>query len=134
MKKEKTNKRIISIVLLLMISIAALSSCGSPKTEEADQTETEAVTEQTDNAADTTEDSESDTEIRVAKDGAEMQTENPTMPTRVPMEGGTKINMHFGDTVIPGVLNDSETAKALIAKLPYTQTVSRYSHDFCGVT
>jgi hypothetical protein len=134
MKKEKTNKRIISIVLLLMISIAALSSCGSPKTEEADQTETEAVTEQTDNAADTTEDSESDTENRVAKDGAEMQTENPKMPTRVPMEGGTKINMHFGDTVIPGVLNDSETAKALIAKLPYTQTVSRYSHDFCGVT
>lgn len=134
MKKEKTNKRIISIVLLLMISIAALSSCGSPKTEEADQTETEAVSEQTDNAADTTEDSESDTENRVAKDGAEMQTENPTMPTRVPMEGGTKINMHFGDTVIPGVLNDSETAKALIAKLPYTQTVSRYSHDFCGVT
>ena len=134
MKKEKKNKRIISIVLLLMISIAALSSCGSPKTEEADQTETEAVTEQTDNAADTTEDSESDTENRVAKDGAEMQTENPTMPTRVPMEGGTKINMHFGDTVIPGVLNDSETAKALIAKLPYTQTVSRYSHDFCGVT
>lgn len=134
MKKEKTNKRIISIVLLLMISIAALSSCGSPKTEEADQTETEAVTEQTDNAADTTEDSESDTENRVAKDGAEMQTENPAMPTRVPMEGGTKINMYFGDTVIPGVLNDSETAKALIAKLPYTQTVSRYSHDFCGVT
>ena len=134
MKKEKTNKRIISIVLLLVISIAALSSCGSPKTEEADQTETEAVTEQTDNAADTTEDSESDTENRVAKDGAEMQTENPTMPTRVPMEGGTKINMQFGDTVIPGVLNDSETAKALIAKLPYTQTVSRYSHDFCGVT
>ena len=134
MKKEKTNKRIISIVLLLMISIAALSSCGSPKTEEADRTETEAVTEQTDNAADTTEDSESDTENRVAKDGAEMQTDDPTMPTRVPMEGGTKINMHFGDTVIPGVLNDSETAKALIAKLPYTQTVSRYSHDFCGVT
>ncbi|MGX8707094.1 MAG: cyclophilin-like fold protein [bacterium] len=42
--------------------------------------------------------------------------------------------MHFGDTVIPGVLNDSETAQALIAKLPYTQHMSRYSHDFCGVT
>ena len=50
------------------------------------------------------------------------------------MEGGTKINMHFGDTVIPGVLNDSETAKALIAKLPLTQHVNRYSHDFCGTT
>ena len=71
---------------------------------------------------------------RVAKDGAQMQTDDPTMPTRVPMEGGTKILMHFGDTVIPGVLNNSETARALIAKLPYTQHVSRYSHDFCGVT
>ena len=58
---------------------------------------------------------------RVAKDGAQMQT-------------GTKILLHFGDTVIPGVLNDSETAQALIAKLPYTQHMSRYSHDFCGVT
>ena len=29
---------------------------------------------------------------------------------------------------------DSETAQALIAKLPYTQHMSRYSHDFCGVT
>ena len=53
---------------------------------------------------------------------------------RKPMENGTKINMYFGDTVITGVLNDSDTAKALIAKLPYTQKVSRYSHDFCGVT
>jgi hypothetical protein len=42
--------------------------------------------------------------------------------------------LHFGDTVIPGVLNDSETAQALIARLPYTQHMSRYSHDFCGVT
>ena len=71
---------------------------------------------------------------RVAKDGAQMQTDDPTMPTRLPPENGTKILMHFGDTVIPGVLNNSETAQALIAKLPYTQHMSRYSHDFCGVT
>lgn len=71
---------------------------------------------------------------RVAKDGAQMQTDDPTMPTRLPLENGTKILLHFGDTVIPGVLNDSETARALIAKLPYTQHMSRYSHDFCGVT
>ena len=71
---------------------------------------------------------------RVAKDGAQMQTDDPTMPTRLPPENGTKILLHFGDTVIPGVLNDSETAQALIAKLPYTQHMSRYSHDFCGVT
>jgi len=71
---------------------------------------------------------------RVAKDGAPMQTDDPAMPTRLPPENGTKILLHFGDTVIPGVLNDSETARALIAKLPYTQHMSRYSHDFCGVT
>ena len=71
---------------------------------------------------------------RVAKDGAQMQTDDSTMPTRLPPENGTKILLHFGDTVIPGVLNDSETAQALIAKLPYTQHMSRYSHDFCGVT
>ena len=71
---------------------------------------------------------------RVAKDGAQMQNDDPTMPTRLPPENGTKILLHFGDTVIPGVLNDSETARALIAKLPYTQHMSRYSHDFCGVT
>ena len=71
---------------------------------------------------------------RVAKDGAQMQTDDPAMPTRLPPENGTKILLHFGDTVIPGVLNDSETAQALIAKLPYVQHMSRYSHDFCGVT
>lgn len=71
---------------------------------------------------------------RVAKDGAQMQTDDPTQPTRLPPENGTKILLHFGDTVIPGVLNDSATAQALIAKLPYTQHMSRYSHDFCGVT
>ena len=71
---------------------------------------------------------------RIAKDNAKMQTEDPSMPTRLPPENGTKILLHFGDTVIPGMLNDSETAQALIAKLPYTQHMSRYSHDFCGVT
>jgi hypothetical protein len=73
-------------------------------------------------------------EKRVARDDADIQTEDATMPTRIPAEDGTKINMYFGDTVIPGVLNNSETAKALIEKLPVTQHVSRYSHDFCGTT
>ena len=71
---------------------------------------------------------------RVAKEDVRVQTDDSTMPTRLPLENGTKILLHFGDTVIPGVLNDSETARALIARLPYTQPMSRYSHDFCGVT
>jgi len=75
---------------------------------------------------------ESAGEKRVASGNAQMQRENPKIATRV-IEGGTKINMHFGDTVIPGTLNDSETAQALIKMLPYTVRLNRYSHDFCGV-
>lgn len=71
-------------------------------------------------------------QVRVASDGAQMQTDDPAIATRV-LEGGTKINMHFGNVVIPGTLNDSITAQDLISKLPYTVHVSRYSHDFCGV-
>lgn len=72
---------------------------------------------------------------KVASDGAEMQTEDKTIATRIPPENGTKINIRFGDdAVITGVLNDSETAKALIQQLPYTVHMNRYSHDFCGVT
>ena len=67
-----------------------------------------------------------------ASDGAQIQTKNSNRPTRV-IKGGTRINMHFGNMVIPGILNDSETAQALIDKLPYTVHVCRYSHDFCGV-
>lgn len=70
--------------------------------------------------------------IQVASDGAQMQTDDPAMPTRI-IENGTKINMHFGDTIIPGILNDSDTAKVLIEMLPYTVHMNSYSHDFCGV-
>lgn len=72
---------------------------------------------------------------RTAKDNAEMQTEDKTIATRKVPENGTAINIRFGDeAVIKGVLNDSETAKAFIEKLPYTIHMGHYSHDFCGVT
>jgi hypothetical protein len=48
-------------------------------------------------------------------------------------EHGTKIRLIVGKTVIPAVLNDSSTAQALIAKLPYTVRLQRYEHDYCGV-
>ena len=113
------------LTLIFALCALMLSGCGSAASSESNAAAAPAAS-----AA-----SEGTSESKmVAKDGADMQTEDKSMPTRRPMEGGTKINMYFGDTVIPGVLNDSETAKALIAKLPYTQKVSRYSHDFCGVT
>lgn len=41
--------------------------------------------------------------LRTAKDGAVMQTADPSMPTRV-LKEGIPILMHFGDKVIPGSL------------------------------
>lgn len=125
-------KRLPFIITAVLAFSLALTACGN-----ASQTSTENQTVSATNTQETTQATTQSTtpaEKRVAKDGADMQTADTSMPTRVPMEGGTKINMHFGDTVIPGVLNDSETAKALIAKLPLTQHVSRYAHDFCGTT
>lgn len=125
-------KRLPFIVAAVLALTLGLAACGN-----ASQTSTENQTASATNTQETTQattQSTTPTEKRVAKDGADMQTADAAMPTRVPMEGGTKISMHFGDTVIPGVLNDSETAKALIAKLPLTQHVSRYAHDFCGTT
>lgn len=68
----------------------------------------------------------------VARDNAQMQTENKTIATRV-LEQGTKINMYFGDTIIPGLLNDSFSSQELIKRLPLKVRVNHYSHDFCGV-
>ena len=122
----------VAVATALALSLG-LTACGnasqaSPETQASSTTSTQETTQTPTSQSTTT------AEKRVAKDGANMQTTDTSMPTRVPMEGGTKINMHFGDTVIPGVLNDSETAKALIAKLPLTQHVNRYTHDFCGTT
>lgn len=129
MQLMKQNK-ILSVLLAiaLMLSFGGCSSkaeANSPAVK-ADEAGVEENVHQEEL------DTEEEQQLRVASDGAQMQTENPALPTRV-IEGGTKINMHFGETVIPGILNDSETAKALIEKLPYTVHMNRYSHDFCGV-
>lgn len=41
--------------------------------------------------------------------------------------------MYFGDILIPGKLNDNETAQAFIKKLPCSITLTNYGNDFCGV-
>ena len=148
------KKRVISLLLMSMVCLwlagcgnspsaadsAAESATGQEQTVEteqtngAEQTNDDEMTASQGETAQTAAAQQEETEKSVAKDGAQMQTEDKSMPTRVPMEGGTKINMYFGDTLITGVLNDSETAQALIAKLPVTQHVNRYSHDFCGIT
>jgi len=124
----------LSFILAACGSSAARGSNNNSSPDQEAQQSADTASSQTDNSGEVKSDPAEESVKRVARDGAEIQTEDPSMPTRVPMEGGTKINMYFGDTLIPGVLNDSETAKALIEKLPYTQHVSRYSHDFCGVT
>lgn len=44
----------------------------------------------------------------------------------------TKINLHFGNTTIPGVLNDSIAAREFLKRLPCTIHASRYEFDICG--
>ena len=121
------KKRMITVISAFLLC-GLFAACG---TQQPVQESASAVSTETTAAATT---AQASAQKRVAKDGAQMQTTDKSMPTRIPDANGTKINMVFGDTVIPGVLNNSETAKALIEKLPLTQTVNRYSHDFCGVT
>jgi hypothetical protein len=138
LKGEKEMKKTIAL-LLAVIMCVSVTACGTGNTEAEtvqEQTQPQPAEEVAAIQEDSSEVSETDntSDVKVAKDGADMQTDDKSMPTRIPMEGGTKINMYFGDTLITGVLNDCDTAKAFIAKLPMTQHVSRYSHDFCGVT
>jgi hypothetical protein len=144
------KKSVISIILVSLTCLW-LAGCGSNSSKadtasgnvQAKDMQDSAAAEQTAGTQMTASEGETvqtaaaqqdATTKRVARDGALMQTEDPSMPTRIPMEGGTRINMYFGDTLITGVLNDSETAQALIKKLPITQSLNRYSHDFCGIT
>ena len=122
-------KKLFLILMSLML-IMSMAGCGDTgRTTNSDQ-QNESVknNDSVSNVGQETKESS----IQVASDGAQMQTDDPAMPTRV-IENGTKINMHFGDTIIPGILNDSDTAKALIEMLPYTVHMNSYSHDFCGV-
>lgn len=57
---------------------------------------------------------------------------NGGLATRT-IEKGTKITLTVGETVIPAVLNDSRSSKALLARLPYTVRMQQYEHDYCGV-
>ncbi|MEE8886412.1 MAG: cyclophilin-like fold protein [Eubacteriales bacterium] len=123
----KVKKAAAAAILISLILTACGSTTATSTTETAASEQTAIANEEDENMTETTK--------RVASDGAQMQTEDKTIATRIPPENGTKINIRFGDdAVITGVLNDSDTAKALIAKLPYTVHMSRYSHDFCGVT
>lgn len=49
------------------------------------------------------------------------------------IENGTPVTITIGNTVIPATLNNSKSAKALIARLPFSMTLHKYAHDYCGV-
>ena len=137
------KKKLMAIITVMALCLS-LAACGNSSTPVSGQQSDQGTAQSTETTGPAENDYSSQVQEnssqlqeeknKVAKDGADMQTEDKSIATRLPMEGGTKINMYFGDTLITGVLNDSETAKALIEKLPMTQHMSRYSHDFCGVT
>lgn len=126
-------KKILALMMALLCVSLMFTACGANgnanDTAQANQTGDPAVS---DSGVTAPEEEKQEPEKRVAKDDAQMQTDDPAMPTRV-IENGTRINLHFGDTVLPGILNDCDTARALIDMLPYTVHMSSYSHDFCGV-
>lgn len=125
----KKSFLILAVTLVMTLMLTACSGdTGTDAFDNTADTQTD-IQEENETEEETV---GTDPEKRVAKDGAVMQTEDTSMPTRV-IENGTKVNIHFGDTVIPGILNDSDTAKALVEMLPYTVHMSSYSHDFCGV-
>ena len=45
----------------------------------------------------------------------------------------TKVKLFIGSDVTMATLNDSVSAKSMIAKLPYTVSVSRAHVDYCGL-
>lgn len=129
-------KKILSMFLICVIGIP-LVACGNSTDTSQNEVESSSleVSQEESSTLGTEEMESKEIEMeetkRVASEGAEMQKDDPSMPTRV-LEGGTRINMHFGDTVIPGILNDSTTSQAFIEMLPLTVGESKYSHDFCG--
>ncbi len=138
------KKKLMAIITVMALCLS-LAACGNSSTPASGQQSDQGTAQSTETTGPAENDYSSQVQEnssqlqeeeknKVAKDGADMQTEDKSIATRLPMECGTKINMYFGDTLITGVLNDSKTAKALIEKLPMTQHMSRYSHDFCGVT
>ena len=118
--KQKLAEVILTAALCF--SLAACGNSSQPQTASAQQSSEqntdESAAESTDNTTAQAETSQEQEKNKVARDDAEMQTEDKSMPTRIPPENGTKINLYFGDTLITGVLNDSETAQAMIARLP----------------
>ena len=117
-------KKILSLLFALILVVGLVACSNHANNRETNQEPSESSSVENSISQEET--------VRYAADDAKMQTDDPSMPTRV-IENGTRINMHFGDTVIPGILNDSETARALIEKLPMTISMNRYATDYCAV-
>ena len=129
------NKKVLIVILVLLVVIGLILGRyflfnKNEHNSQANQYSSETGSNEKNNIQNN---SEKRTATNSLREGESIQTQDKNKATRV-VNGGTKIKMTFGDTIIYGVLNDSETAKALIQKLPITQHESRYTHDFCGVT
>lgn len=116
------NKKIIIVILALLVVIILVLGGYFIFNKNGKNSQTNQYSSDlSSNAkASTQNNNEKKTAKNSLRDGESIQTQDKNKATRV-VTGGTKIKMTFGDTVIYGVLNDSETAKALIQKLPITQ-------------
>ncbi len=48
-------------------------------------------------------------------------------------ETWTKITLSAGNRTIPAVLNPSRASQDLLSRLPFTVSLQRYEHDYCGM-
>lgn len=48
-------------------------------------------------------------------------------------EKGTALTLTIDTTVIPAEFNNTQTARNLVTRLPYTISLNHYTHDFCCV-
>lgn len=103
-------KKIIAVmcagILCLSLTACGNNHVGSDAPQEQTQAQSsENTSEEASVQVDDTQrkSTEGDSEMRVARDGADMQTDDKAMPTRLPMEGGAKMleySKHF--VYLPG--------------------------------
>lgn len=104
--KNNEMKRICAGMIAVIMAIS-LAACG-----------TDSTVNSTDNQEET---SMSEAETPSSSDAESISSADTTVQTT------TNITMTFGDTVITAMLDDSETSRAFIERLPMTLTMERYA-------
>ena len=124
----------IKIMVLFVCLIMLITACGNTAEINAAATAGAGTLKANESLTPLTAETESVTaeENRMSETTAVSSGNEEVYATRK-IENGTRVNLIVGDTVIPATLNDSKSARELISRLPVTQEMSHFTHDYCGV-